>query len=246
MTRALAGLALALLPLVAAGQGRYRQETAASNLDYDSRFVFTRIRYGGAGFGGFGGASWAHDYPRADQHLPRILDDLTTIRPRLEGSNVLDLDDPEIFRNPIIYISEPGFWRIRDSEAANLRTYLLKGGFVIFDDFEHEEQWNNMAEQMRRALPDHGFVEIDVGHPIFHSFFEMKTIDFPHPLVNVTPTYFAMYLNNDPSQRMIALANYNNDLAEYWEWSATGMFPVDFTSEAYKLGVNYIVYGMTH
>jgi hypothetical protein len=74
----------------------------------------------------------------------------------------------------------------------------------------------------------------------------MTTNDFPHPLVNVTPTYYAMFEHNDPSRPMIALANYNNDLAEYWEWSATGMFPVDFTSEAYKLGVNYIVYAMTH
>ena len=248
MTRAILGFALVLVTVLPGGQGRFRQPSADSgaNPEYDSRFAFTRIRYGGAGFGGFGGASWAHDYPRADLHLPRILDDLTTIRPQLDVSNVFDLDDPEIFKNPIIYISEPGFWRIRETEAANLRSYLLKGGFVIFDDFEHETQWANMAEQMRRALPDHRFVEIDISHPIFHSFFEMKRIDFPHPLVDVIPSYFAMFLNNDPSARMIALANYNNDLAEYWEWSATGMFPVDFTSEAYKLGVNYIVYGMTH
>jgi hypothetical protein len=60
------------------------------------------------------------------------------------------------------------------------------------------------------------------------------------------PSYFAIFENNDPRGRMLALANYNNDLAEYWEWSATGMFPVDLTNEAYKLGVNYIVYGVTH
>jgi hypothetical protein len=103
-----------------------------------------------------------------------------------------------------------------------------------------------MAHQMGRVLPELRFVRIDVSHPIFHSFFDMKTIDFPHPLVNVMPTYYAMFEHNDPTRRIVALANYNNDLAEYWEWSATGMFPVDFTNEAYKLGVNYIVYGMTH
>ena len=231
------GLFLALvLPLAVWGQ--------SDSLDYDSRFAFTRIRYGSNW--GRGGGSWAHDYPRADRHLPQILAELTTMRPRLEGSNVFDLDDPAIFLNPIIYISEPGFWTIEQSEAANLRAYLRKGGFLIFDDFEGDAQWDNMARQMTQVLPAHRFIEIDVRHPIFHSFFDMKTIDFPHPTVNVMPTYYAMFEDNNPAGRMLALANYNNDLAEYWEWSATGMFPVDLTNEAYKLGVNYIVYGMTH
>ena len=231
------------LPLIAVGQ-ESSSAPASGNPEYDSRFTFTRIRYGSGWFRG--GGSWAHDYPRADLHLPRILEDITNMRPQVEGSNVFDLDDPGIFLNPVIYISEPGFWTMSGSEAANLRLYLLKGGFVIFDDFEGPEQWDNMRRQMARALPDHRFMEIDVRHPIFHSFFEMKTIDFPHPLVNVSPTYYAMFEGNDPSRPMIALANYNNDLAEYWEWSATGMFPVQFTSEAYKLGVNYIIYAMTH
>jgi Domain of unknown function (DUF4159) len=103
-----------------------------------------------------------------------------------------------------------------------------------------------MARQMAQVLPDHRWVEIDVTHPIFHAFFEMKRIDYPHPTVNVIPSYFAMFDGNDPTRRIVVLANYNNDLAEYWEWSGTGLFPVDTTNEAYKLGVNYIVYGMTH
>jgi hypothetical protein len=74
----------------------------------------------------------------------------------------------------------------------------------------------------------------------------MKRIDFPHPLVDVIPSYYAMFEANDPARRIVALANYNNDLAEYWEWSSTGMFPVDLTNEAYKLGVNYIIYAMMH
>jgi hypothetical protein len=213
-------------------------------VDYDGRFVFTRIRYN-SGWR-WGGGSWAHDYPRADQHLPRILAELTAIRPRLEGTNVLDLDDERIFVNPILYISEPGFWTVDADGAANLRAHLLKGGFLIFDDFEGEAQWGNMAEQMRLVLPGHRFIEIGVDHPVFHSFFDMKRIDFPHPVVDVTPVYYAMFEDNDPARRVMVLANYNNDLAEYWEWSATGLFPVDLTNEAYKLGVNYLVYALTH
>ena len=212
--------------------------------EYDGRFTFTRIRYG-SGYGRFGG-SWAHDYPRADQHLPKILAELSTMKPRVDGSNVLDLENPGIFANPILYISEPGFWTVTPGGADNLRAHLLKGGFLLFDDFEGPQQWDNMARQMSRVLPDHRWFEIDVRHPIFHSFFEMTRIDFPHPTVNVIPSYFAMFEDNDPSRRIMVLANHDNDLAEYWEWSATGMFPVDVTNEAYKLGVNYIIYGVLH
>jgi hypothetical protein len=74
----------------------------------------------------------------------------------------------------------------------------------------------------------------------------LKSIDVPHPLVRVDPKYFGLFENNDPSARMMAIVNYNNDLAEYWEFSDTGMFAVDWTNDAYKLAVNYIVYGLTH
>ena len=114
-----------------------------------------------------------------------------------------------------------------------LRAYALKGGFLIFDDFE-AEQWHNFEQQMRRALPELTAIEIDVSHPIFHSFFEMKRLDVPHPLVRVKPVYYGYFENNDPRDRMIAIVNYNNDLAEYWEFSDTGMFALDFTNDAYK------------
>ena len=142
-------------------------------------------------------------------------------------------------------MSEPGFWRIAESEAKNLRAYLLKGGFVIFDDFEGPH-FDNMAEQMRRAVPEYGWIQIGVTHPIFQTFFEIQVLDVPHPSVNVTPRYMAMFENNDPNGRMIALANHNSDLAEYWEWSAEGLYSQDPTNNSYRLGVNYIVYGLTH
>ena len=247
MRRGVAGLLLLVLvlPLTAAGQGRRPSRQSSATVEYDSHFVFTRIRYG-SGLRSFGDASWAHDYPSADRNLAAILDFISNMRVRLDGTNVYDLDDEGIFENPIIYVSEPGFWTIRPSEAENLRKYLLKGGFIIFDDFEGDGHWRNMTAQMARALPDHRFIPITVDHPIFHSFFDIQKLDVPHPLVNVTPGYLAMFENNDPSRRMIALANWNNDLAEYWEWSAEGLFNPDPTNDAYRLGVNYIVYAMTH
>jgi hypothetical protein len=163
----------------------------------------------------------------------------------LEGTNVLELDDPELFQHPVAYISEPGFWTMSESDVSNLRDYVLKGGFLIFDDFENE-QWDNLEAQLKRALPEHRPIQIDVGHPIFHSFFDMETIYFPHPMVNVMPTYYGLFEDNDPTQRMLAIVNYNNDIAEYWEWSDEGWLPIDITNEAYKLGVNYMIYALTH
>ena len=169
-----------------------------------------------------------------DQNLSAILDYITNMRVRLDGTNVFDLDDPGIFENPILYVSEPGYWTISASEAENLGKYLRKGGFIIFDDFEGDYHWRNMAAQMAQALPDHHWIPLTVDHPIFHSFFDIQKLDVPHPSVNVIPSYRAIFEDNDPSGRMIALANWNNDLAEYWEWSAEGLFNPDPTNDAYR------------
>jgi hypothetical protein len=239
--------ALLIVPLAFGAQGRRSSSQFREAVDYDGRLVFTRLIYGsGLGGFGFGGAAWSHDYPAADKNLSAIIDYITHARVRLDGTNVLDLDDPELFNNPVLYVWEPGYWSIESSEAAKLRDYLLKGGLVIFDDFEGPDHWENMTAQMRRALPDHQFYKIDESHPIFHAFYDITKLDVPHPSVNVTPGYYAMFENNDPSRRMIALANHNNDIAEYWEWSAEGLYNPDPTSNAYRLGVNYYVYALTH
>jgi hypothetical protein len=243
LTATAAVLSVALvsnLPEALAPQDRYHQ------VAYNGGFTFTRIRYGGGGFRGRGGSSWSHDYPQADYNISQIVEYVSTIPINVAGTNVFDLDDPEIFRHPIIYISEPGFWRMTDDEGESLRHYLLKGGFLILDDFE-AEQWHNMEENLRRALPELQLIEVGPEHPIFSSFFRMSDIYVPHPSVRVTPQYFALFENNDPKGRMLALVNYNSDLAEYWEFSAnTGYFPVDLTNESYKLGVNYIYYALVH
>jgi hypothetical protein len=235
-------LSAVLLPVLAAGQNffRYFRTDALPTVEYDGRFAFTRIRYRG-------GSGWEHDYPTADRNFSAILDYITNMRVNLEGSNILDLDDPRIFENPVIYMSEPGFWTTDEAEAANLRAYLLKGGFIIFDDFEGERDWENMAAQMRVALPDHRFLELDVTHPIFQSFFRIRTLEIPHPMdPGIQPVFYGLFEGNTPSGRMLAIANWNNDIGDYWEWSAEGLYGDDSTTDAYRLGVNYLVYEMTH
>ncbi len=233
------------LALVLTGATIAAQFDAYYQVPYNGRFTFTRILYSGPGFRGFGGPSWSHDYPDADRNMQLILDEFTAIRPNTRASNVVMLEDPRMFLHPLIYISEPGYWRITQQGALNLRNYLLKGGFLIFDDFE-ADQWYNMDAQLVRALPERQWVELDDTHPIFGTFFYVEDIYVPHPSVAVEPRYMAIFEDNDPTKRIMVLANHNSDLAEYWEWSTSGLFAVDPTNDAYRLGVNYIMYALTH
>ena len=152
------------------------------NTPYDGRFVFVRLRYDSGFGGGFGrrGAPWSHDYPDGEVHFTKILDELTFLHVRTDGSNILSLDDPELFNYPIAYMAEPGFWAVSETEAANFRQYLLKGGFAIFDDFRGYD-WNNLQDQMRRVLPEARWIQLDGKSPVFHSFFE---IDHPETLAH--------------------------------------------------------------
>ena len=104
----------------------------------------------------------------------------------------------------------------------------------------------NLTAQMKEALPDHHFMRLDVGSPVFQSFFGIRHLEVPHPNYNGPPAFYGMFENNDPTGRMMAIANFNNDLGDYWEWSAEGLYGSDPTNDAYRLGVNYIVYAMTH
>jgi hypothetical protein len=227
---------------------RSARQTADSG--YDGRFTFVRLRWGSdlGSFrrGGFGSA-WNHDYPRAERHLSLILRELTDLDVHPERTLVLSLDDPELFKYPLAFMWEPGFWNLTDREAASFRAYLLKGGLAVFEDFDGEEQWSHFEAQMRRVLPDAHFVRLENTHPIFDSFFRVRDIDaIVHPMSGQHPSYYGVFEGNDPSKRLMVVANYDNDVPEYWEWSGEGLYPFDASNEAYKLGVNYVIYGLTH
>ena len=173
--------------------------------------------------------------------------ELTALDIRTDGSRILTLDDPELFKYPIAFMWEPGFWNLTDREAESFRAYLLKGGFAVFEDFDGPQQWTNFEAQMRRVLPDGRFVKLDNTHRIFNSFFQIQDIDaIVHPMSGIRPSYYGIFEDNDPSKRLMVVANFDNDVPEYWEWSGQGLFPFDASNEAYKLGVNYVIYGLTH
>jgi len=220
-----------------------------TDLSYDGRLAFVRLRWRSDFSGSRGGfrSAWNHDYPRAEQHLSQIIRELTLLDVRMDGSLILTLDDPDLFNYPIAFMWEPGFWSLTDPEAASLRAYLLKGGFAVFEDFDGASQWSNFAAQLKRVLPEGRFVKLENGDRIFDVFFRVKDIHaIVHPMSGIPPSYYGIYEDNDPSKRLMVVANFDNDIPEYWEWSGEGLFPFDASNEAYKLGVNYFIYGLTH
>ena len=259
---------LALLLVVVAGSapaqgfgfgrngGGQIQTPFVQNPKYDGRFTFARLSYTTMtspyyGYYYGGRPAWAHGYDLAERNLSQILNSLSTMAPRLESGVVLNLDDPELFKFPLSYMTEAGFWTLTDKEALQFRKYLLKGGFVIFDDFRDEnrnpEVWHNFETNMQRILPNARVVDLTPKDPIFHSFFEINSFTvIPQAYGNGRPILRAIYEDNDPTKRMVAMINFNTDVSQYWEFSSTGFRPMNEANEAYKMGVNYLIYAMSH
>ncbi len=220
---------------------------------YDGKFALARLRYttGPGGYYYYGLPAWAHGYPKAENNLLQILDAITSVHPHTDGPVVLDLDDPELTKFPVAYMTEAGYWVMTDKEALAFRNYLLKGGFVIFDDFRPPPRggggWENFASNMMRVLPGVKFFDLDESAPIFHCFFDIESFSIvPQDYDIGRPIFRGIYQDNDPSKRLLAIINFNTDISNFWEFSGTGRSPVSDTNEAYELGVNYIIYGLTH
>ena len=218
-------------------------QSYSGNVRYDGRFVFARLSYPW----GYGrGAPWAHDYPRGEQHLMKILSEISSLSTHTDESSIFSLSDPELFKFPVAYMAEPGYWSMSDADVAGLRAYLSKGGFLILDDFRLRE-WGNVDLQVSRVFPEARWVDLDATHPIFHSFFEIDSLDIiPQAYDQGRPIFRGVFEDNDPNKRLMIIAACNTDISEFWEWSDTGYAPIDVTNEAYKLGVNLFMYGMTH
>jgi len=216
---------------------------------YDGAWTFVRVQTASA-YGGFRyGGGWSHDYPDADINLSTIMRELTYVdtRERRMGGNVLTFDDPRLMQFPFAYVSEPDEWRVTESEARGLREYLLKGGFVVFDDF-FDYEMANLHRQMAYVFPELRFIPLDGSEEIWDTFYRLDAtkIYLTGPRKYGTPDFWGLYVDNDKSRRMLAIANAQADIGDLWEWAAQGWYPVDPTNDAFKMGVNYIVYSLTH
>jgi hypothetical protein len=242
----------------AAPQGRMGgfsdEQIAALNTDYDGRFIFARIKFTPTSSGRRGGRNrysrdvkWDHDYPRAERNLAQIIRHLTFIDNYMDGGNIINIGDPELFKYPWAYLCEPGYWFSTEEELQNLRNYLFKGGFLVIDDF-FRDHWSNFAVMMERLLPEYQMYQMDISHPVFNVFFEIEDLNklMPRYSSRGAPTYYGVYEDNDPEKRLMMIINYDNDIGDWWEWSDEAYTPIELSNEAYKLGINYLIYSMSH
>ena len=222
-------------------------QSYTGNVRYDGRFVFVRMSYPATNFGRNQPPPWAHDYYQGEYHFLKIMQAVTNVPVHIDESSIMSFGDKELFKFPVAYLVEPGFWYLSPDEVTNLRDYLLKGGFLIVDDFP-QRGWGQFELQMSRVFPEGKWIQLDNTHPIFHSFFELNDITSIPTAYNLGtgPQFWALFEDNDPKKRMLCIANYMNDLSEFWEFSEEGRYIVSDSNLAYKFGVNEFIYALTH
>jgi len=254
-----AGGALALAPL--AGVPVRPGDAAATSVPAprpNHSFVFSRAVYSGYGRGryrGFrGGGSWATDYPKSDRQFLTVLRRLIDID-AYDDANPVELSDPDLRKFPFLYMLEVGSMRMTPAEVSGLRNYLLSGGFLMVDDFWGTAQWYNFQAEMERVFPEYTIVELPPDHPIFHMVYNIdEVVQVPNVdrICNGWPTYeqdgYVPHVRGifDDGGRLMVIINWNTDLGDAWEWAEQACYPVRYSTYAFQVGVNTIVYALSH
>jgi len=237
----------------------YQPETS----NVKAEFAWSRLRfnsnmgsYGGyGGYGGYGrgGGNWSRDYPKADRQFLIALNRLTRVQGR-PTEQVVNLDNDEIFNYPWVYAVMVHTWTFTDEQAKRLREYLLKGGFLMVDDFHGSEDWENFMTGMRQVFPDRPVEDLTDKDEIFHVLYDMDD-RFQVPGEQYIRSgrtyekdgYVAKWRAiRDDHGRVIVAICHNMHLGDAWEWADDPEYPEQFASMAFRVGLNYIVYGMTH
>ncbi len=218
---------------------------AQAQADYGFRFVRIRFDDGTGGRGTFGGAAWAHDFPTAEENFHIALKRTTAIHVE-EPYVVLDLSDDRIFEHPVLYLCEPGYWTLNEKELQNLRSYLERGGFILFDDFRGDYEWMNLYEQMKRVFPDIEPSELLPEHPIWSIYYDVDPVAAPS-LVRGFGGFHGddRYLGYfDDKGRLMALANHNQDIGDGWEYPNNNFDNASTVS--FQMGINFVIWALSH
>ena len=216
---------------------------------------FVCPEFGGGNFFPIQSNGWGMDYPGADCKFLGGIHRLTNLRVTA-NPNVIDIMDPSLFRFPYAYMVEPGGLDLTEPEIERLREYFARGGFLHADDFWGLDELENFAEQMQRVLPEYRLEPIPLNHPVFHTFFDIKEImQIPGERAGCYggPTY-ERYDDTEPrvlgitddKGRLIVVATYNSDLGDAWEYEDEACYPEKYSGQSYRLGLNFIIYAMTH
>ena len=218
-------------------------------------FYFSRVAYTGYGRGYYGrGRSWSVDFPKADRQFLVVLKRLVNMD-IYDMEHPVTLEDPGVRRFPFLYALEVGGMALTPPEIAGLRDYLLAGGFLVIDDFWGTWEWENFEAEIRRVLPEYPIVELDLEHPLFSSFYDIEEI-LQVPGVGRGrrggPTWerdgYEPHVRGifDDEGRLMVVINWNTDLGDAWEWAEDPYYPLRYSTYAYEMGVNMIVYAMSH
>ncbi len=197
---------------------------------------------------------WTMDYPRSDRHLMAAVRRLTRIDTRL-AEQVTEFDHTDdVYNWPVLYGVEVGHWKLPDDQADQFRDYLARGGFFMCDDFHGSDEWNIFISGMSRVFPDRPIVDIENGSAIFHTIFDLDDrYQVPGEQVLYTnripekdgyvPHWRGIF--DDKGRIMVAICH-DMDLGDSWEHADNPKYPEKYSALGIRIGVNYIVYAMTH
>ncbi|HEY1949547.1 MAG TPA: DUF4159 domain-containing protein [Bryobacteraceae bacterium] len=231
--------------------------------DYQEKteWAFARLMYPGGWNDGYAGreddwhrgsALWTQDGPPADRHFSLAVRRLTRIHVRSVEQPVNLDDGPEVYNWPWLYAVQVGEWGITDEQARKMRDYLLRGGFFMADDFHGTVEWQVFEEAMKRVFPDRPIVDIPDNDPIFHTVYDldqryqivgMEHLRDGHKADGYVARWRGIY---DDKHRIMVAASFNSDIGDSWEWADSPYYPEQYSALGVRIGVNYIVYAMTH
>ena len=236
--------------------------------DYQEKteWAFARLMYPnapGVGFGRFRGlgdwtqggrgAYWTMDYPRSDRHFSSALRRLTRVHARSVEQSI-NLDEGDQYDWPWLYAVEVGHWGLTTGQVKAFREYLDRGGFFMCDDFHGTQEWEIFMASMRRVFPDREIVDIPNEDPIFHMVYDLDDRyqvpgaqfirsgrTYEHG--GTVPLWRGVY--DDKGRLMVAICH-NMDLGDSWEHADNPEYPQQYSALGIRIGVNYVVYAMTH
>lgn len=239
-------------------------EDTAEPRGMDSGFVFARLKYhtvpwrsgrtGIPGLGGWGEVPWHHGYRFADSYFPFSLQRLTLTQTDENSYQIVDVDGPQIFKYPFIYMSEPGYLDLTDADARNLREYFDRGGFMLVDDFRgirdddpaDNYEYDNLVYQFKKVFPERKLLPLTPDHNIFHSFYDIDSQNMlpSYSTGNTGELQFLGY--SDDNGRLDVLVDYNTDIRQYWQGLELARCSLHDSAVSVELGVNIAIYAMTH
>ena len=212
-------------------------------------FYFTRAIYSSS----YRWGAWSVDYPKADRQFLTVISRLIDIDAP-DTENAVRLDDPNLRRFPFLYALEVGDIMLTDAEVKGLREYLLAGGFLVVDDFWGSWDWQVFESEILRVLPEYPIIDLPLNHPIFNTVYKIEEIIQVPSIYNAqggptwerdgyVPAAKAIF---DDKGRLMVVINWNTDLGDAWEWAERPEYPLVYSTFAVEMGINFIVYSMSH